>query len=314
MPRMYVRRRITLSAPAKINLHLEITGRRGDGYHDLCSLFLMVSLQDRIQVAVKRTGTEIRFYGREEIDARLNTVRTALDLFRETTGFPDGVRVTVRKRIPQGSGLGGGSSDAATTLCALNRLCPAPLSRKKLMELGARIGSDVPFFFSAPFALVEGRGERVSPLSDPPRIAVLLIVPDFSVPTASAYRWYDEAIAGSGSERDHAAGSALPSSGKRLPLDTGGAPVWEKCFNSFDRVLKERHSVYGELEKRLVQAGALMTGPSGSGAAYFGVFRERRAAVRALADMDVTARLLQTVVPVTHAFHQRNLWGTRHGT
>ena len=182
-----------LYAPAKINLSLEIKGRREDGFHEIETLMAPISLADRL--TIERANQETIDFSCD--DAALppgedNLVVRAAKLFEETTKTKSGLRISLEKKIPHGAGLGGGSSDAATTLLGLNELFGTGLSQKDLMELAAQLGSDVPFFIAQSAAICRGRGEIVSPVKLPVALRLLLMKPDFGVPTPSAYApWKD---------------------------------------------------------------------------------------------------------------------------
>lgn len=153
-------------SPAKINLFLRVVGKREDGYHELSSLFQAVSLGDEITLLPSSQDAFLVFPSLVPADAS-NLVLKAVALFRKETKWVQPLHITLQKRIPPEAGLGGGSSNAATTLWALNTLCPTPLPLEKLILLGSQLGSDVPFFFSAGRAHVTGRGEHMTPLSPP---------------------------------------------------------------------------------------------------------------------------------------------------
>ncbi|MCU0607641.1 MAG: 4-(cytidine 5'-diphospho)-2-C-methyl-D-erythritol kinase [Candidatus Edwardsbacteria bacterium] len=161
---------ITATATAKLNLTLEVLGRRPDGYHDIRSVFLAVTLADELEFAPRTDGRIVLDCNDPHlpVDEHNLVVKAAL-LLRTTSGLPTatGTSITVRKNIPVGAGLGGGSSDAASALLALNKLWGANASRQDLAALGAQIGSDVPFFVLARAALVTGRGERIEPQAFP---------------------------------------------------------------------------------------------------------------------------------------------------
>lgn len=174
-----------LPAPAKLNLCLHIVGRRADGYHLLQSVFVPLALADLLDFerrddgAITRTGDLV---GPLDGDLALRAAR----LLQQTSGSRFGADIRVDKRIPAGSGLGGGSSDAATTLLALNRLWALDWPRARLAELAVQLGADVPFFLGAGAALVEGIGERLSPLAVPPAF-IALIHPQVHVSTAEVF-------------------------------------------------------------------------------------------------------------------------------
>ncbi|MEY2550259.1 MAG: 4-diphosphocytidyl-2-C-methyl-D-erythritol kinase [Verrucomicrobiota bacterium] len=181
-----------LSAHAQVNLSFEIKGRRADGFHEIETLMVPVSLADRLTIERAGADGQIHFscddpslpMGEENL-----VVRAAM-LFRERTGIGAGVTIALEKKIPHGAGLGGGSSDAASTLLGLNELFDAGLPQDELLELAARLGSDVPFFLARSPAMCRGRGELVTPVSFEASFSFLLLKPDFGVSTPWAYgKW-----------------------------------------------------------------------------------------------------------------------------
>jgi 4-diphosphocytidyl-2-C-methyl-D-erythritol kinase len=179
-------RRLTVPAPAKLNLFLHVTGRRDDGYHLLETLLVAIDVGDTITLTCRDDGVILRTTELPGVAPRDDlAVRAAMALKVETGGLL-GADIAVAKRIPLGGGLGGGSSDAATVLLALNRLWGANLSRAQLMRLGLALGADVPFFIGGEPALARGVGERLTPVSVPP-LWVAVIVPASAVSTASIF-------------------------------------------------------------------------------------------------------------------------------
>ncbi|HXM33018.1 MAG TPA: 4-(cytidine 5'-diphospho)-2-C-methyl-D-erythritol kinase [Chthoniobacterales bacterium] len=183
-----------LYAPAKINLSLEIKARREDGFHEIETLMTPISLADRLTIerADETEGVDFSCDDAALPAGENNLVVRAAKLFQKSTKTSGGLRLSLEKKIPHGAGLGGGSSDAATTLLGLNELFATRLGQKDLMELAAQLGSDVPFFIAQSAAVCRGRGEIVSPMKLPSALRLLLVKPDFGVPTPSAYaRWKD---------------------------------------------------------------------------------------------------------------------------
>jgi 4-diphosphocytidyl-2-C-methyl-D-erythritol kinase len=173
-----------LPAPAKINLSLEVTGRRDDGFHDLVSVMQTVSLADTLRLGL---DAEVRFSVSDPRLRENNLVERAAHLLREHGAGDQGCRIHLHKCIPAAAGLGGGSSDAASALVGLNRLWQLGLSCEQLLPLAERLGSDVPFFLYGGTCLVEGRGERVSRLPDPAASWYLLVNPRAAVSTAEVF-------------------------------------------------------------------------------------------------------------------------------
>lgn len=175
--------------PAKVNLHLEVLGRRPDGYHELRTLLQSIDLRDELTVAPAPEGVlelVVAPVGAAPCDDR-NLVVRAAERLRARAGRPLGARLRLVKRIPAGGGLGGGSADAAAALVALNRLWSLGLEVHELADLGAELGADVPFFLHGGLALGVGRGDEVYPLRDLPLLPVVVAVPPVEVPTAEVY-------------------------------------------------------------------------------------------------------------------------------
>lgn len=173
-------------APAKLNLFLHITGRRQDGYHLLQTVFQFIDLVDDIDFQVTADGAIRRLSAMPGVAEEYDLVIRAARLLQEHSGSTHGVGIKVNKRIPEGGGLGGGSSDAATTLVALNELWQTGLETSQLAELGLSLGADVPIFVHGHAAWAEGVGEQLSPV-EPAEVYYLVIHPGCSVPTAAIF-------------------------------------------------------------------------------------------------------------------------------
>lgn len=181
-------------APAKINLSLEIRERRPDGFHEIETLITPISLRDEIKIDQNERGQGIIFRCDDASvpQGEDNLVVRAANLFFKTAKLSPAVSIELRKKIPHAAGLGGGSSDAASTLFALNQLFETNLPKEALAELGSKIGSDVPFFVFESAATCRGRGELVMPTKLARKLSILLLKPGFGVPTAFAYsHWQD---------------------------------------------------------------------------------------------------------------------------
>ncbi len=182
---------ISLAAPAKINLSLRLLGKRPDGYHELETLMVPIRLADEVEVTlVPGHEVSVACNDPEIPTGRENLCVKAVEAFREETGIAHGIAISLMKRIPHGAGLGGGSSDAAAVLNALNELFDQPLVPEELLMLAASLGSDVPFFLHGGAAWCRGRGEILEDAPPVPDRTLLLIKPPFPVPTAWAYGRY----------------------------------------------------------------------------------------------------------------------------
>ena len=181
-------------APAKINLSLKILGRRPDGFHDIETFIAPISLCDELKIDKNKAveGVEFSCDDSSVPTGDENLVVRAAQAFFEAAKLKASVSIELKKKIPHGAGLGGGSSDAASTLLALNKLFETNLPREALAELGETIGSDVPFFIFESAAMCRGRGELVAPEKLKEKMSILLLKPEFGVATAWAYqRWQD---------------------------------------------------------------------------------------------------------------------------
>ncbi len=268
--------RLTIDAPAKINLHLDIGDLRSDGYHDLTSLFVMVGLRDRLELELL-TGRKgvCEIEGDFDFPQEENLMWKAYHTFRRVFGFDGGLRIRVEKNIPQKTGLGGGSSDAAAIIKGMSLIGGDEewSERARCEGAGAAalsLGSDVPFFLGGPAALVEGRGERISeltPRGDTEDHELLIIVPPFDVSTAQAYGGLDD-MRKKGALKE--AGTLSSEACVRHYRET--PPEKWPFFNSFTPLLKRLYPLYEEIFLRLKTHGALFSEISGSGSAVFALF------------------------------------------
>ncbi len=185
-----------VSAAAKINLSLRIASRRADGFHEIETIVTPISLADELTLEKDEAGKGIQFRCDDSSipQGDGNLVVRAARAFFEKAGLPADVRIELRKTIPHGAGLGGGSSDAAATLTGLNQLFETSLPREALMELAATIGSDVPLFLFDSAALCRGRGELVTPRHLPTLLSILLLKPEFGVSTEAAYSSWQDSV------------------------------------------------------------------------------------------------------------------------
>jgi 4-diphosphocytidyl-2-C-methyl-D-erythritol kinase len=258
----------TWRAPAKINLCLRVLGRRPDGYHDLESAFQMVGLYDDVTIRPRRAGIVLTVAGAALPAGPGNLAYEAAAVLARESGGSRGASIHLVKRIPLGAGLGGGSSDAATVLMGLNRLWKLGWSRARLADLGATLGSDVPFFFFGPTAWVTGRGERVAPMPDarpsptgPVFPWAVLVNPGIAVSTKWAFETF-RLTNDRGVDR-------MPRSSKAPPAVPWSIP------NDLERVTAARHQVVEDMKACLLKSGARAARMSGSGPTVFGVFPTR---------------------------------------
>jgi len=180
--------RTSWPAPAKLNLMLHVIGRRADGYHELQTVFQIIDLCDRIEISVRDDGTIVRPAGPAEIPETEDLVVRAALALKQATGTSLGAEISVRKRIPIGGGLGGGSSDAATALVALNNVWRTGLDSRQIAAIGLTLGADVPVFVAGRSSWAEGIGERLTPVSLGSDSWYLVIFPGVWVPTASVFQ------------------------------------------------------------------------------------------------------------------------------
>ncbi len=263
----------TKEAPAKINLALDILGRRPDGYHDLRMVMQSISLCDTVTVEETAGGFALHTDG-DFIPAGKKTLEErAAEAFFSAIGRPaPGLSVDLAKRTPAYAGLGGGSADVAALLRILrDAYCPA-LSGEELEQIGFAIGSDMPFCVRGGTALAEGRGERLTDLRPLPKCWIVLCKPDFGIPTPELF-----ALADSGEP------ARRPDiEGMMRALETGDLEgVAARLCNVFEEMLPSRYGEVFAIKERLLELGALNAAMSGSGPTVFGIFREREPAERA---------------------------------
>ncbi len=256
-------------ANAKINLGLKILGPRRDGFHDILSVFQTIDLCDRLVFRPAARGRIVLACDDPALSVGPeNLVHEAVVAFRDYTGMDRGVEIALEKRIPMGAGLGGGSSDAAAVLRVLNRMWEAGLSRRELRDIGATLGSDVPFFVRKNgTAIVRGRGEKLRYVPWSADVVYALVCPGFEVPTGWAYANYRKPLTVYG---DYA--KFLNS------VNFDDLPVSDLlCHieNDFLPLVAQTHPETREILSRLTDAGAVVASMSGSGSTLYGAFTSR---------------------------------------
>ncbi|MFO8081249.1 MAG: 4-(cytidine 5'-diphospho)-2-C-methyl-D-erythritol kinase [Armatimonadota bacterium] len=281
---------IALSAFCKVNLCLEITGRRDDGYHDLATVFQTVSLADGVTVeAHEDAGISVSVPDGGAPEGEANLCWQAAELYQKERGWPGGAAVTLDKRVPSGAGLGGGSSDAAAVLRGLAELDQAPPGQASLEEIAQGLGADVPFFLTGGTAVATGRGDMITSLPDLPACRILVVRPDLEISTGEAYSLLREEDFTDGRRASEMADAIAAGAATEIP---------RHVFNGFSRVLEERWPVLGDLKQALLDRGAIAAEITGSGSAVFGIFDDHAVALaagEAVAERGQWARLTEPV-------------------
>jgi 4-diphosphocytidyl-2-C-methyl-D-erythritol kinase len=256
---------VSFLAPAKLNLSLQVFGKRPDGYHHIRSVMVPVSLYDEVTVEEASEGIYVECDAPGIPTDAANSCHKAAASFLAWAGTPAGVRIRIRKAIPPESGLGGGSSDAAATLKGLIALTGKHPPPEALLGMAVRVGADVPFFLSGGAALVEGFGERLIPLPWDVPIHAVIVRPPFGLSTREGY--------------------ARLGRGPGDPPPRGGVPSFRTFSevaavvrNDFEAVLERSHPEIAAIRRDLASAGAEAAGMSGSGSAVFGLFASEGAA------------------------------------
>jgi 4-diphosphocytidyl-2-C-methyl-D-erythritol kinase len=275
--------RFTLPSFAKINLSLRVLGRRADGYHELHTVFQTISLHDELTFSARDDARiELTCDAPAGIPCdETNLVHRAAVALRERYGVSRGASVELRKKIPAGGGLGGGSSNAAVALVGLARLWEIETERQSLARLGATLGADVPFFLTGGTALGTGRGTDIYPLADAPQKYLLLITPGINVSTAEAYKALN------------APALTKPLSPVNLTVSRMQAEISGSLHavleNDFERVVYRLYPETRRARSSLVTAGASNVLLSGSGASVFALFDSLDERERAQASLHVEA-------------------------
>ena len=280
----------TERAFAKLNISLDVTSRRDDGFHELAMVMQTVSLCDELEIALRgdgqvRASSNLHFI---PCDERNLAVRAALRFLEAVGESGQGVLIRMQKRIPVGAGMGGGSADAAAVLRGMNRLYDFPLSRQELEALASQVGSDVAFCITGGTALARGRGELLTDLPDFPACTFVICKPEFSISTPELYRKLDSAPI-----RHHPDTAGLVQAICEGKLED----VCRRMYNVFEDVDDRRLRTVSEIKSRLLDhrcLGAIMTG---TGSAVFGIFREDETARQACQALRSEYRFVCTAKP-----------------
>jgi 4-diphosphocytidyl-2-C-methyl-D-erythritol kinase len=306
-------------APAKINLYLKVLDKRRDGYHNIASLFQMVSLYDRLRFRSVSEGISLTTRGEPVSAGSDNLIYQAAKKLIQSCHKKGGVAIELDKQIPLGAGLGGGSSDAAATLLGLKRLWQLRIPYSDLMEIALELGSDVPFFMGGPTAFVQGRGETVIPCRLAQPWWLLIVDPGFQVSTAWAYRqlaverkksktWLTNFPEGAKiSSLNY--GPDIQSTGgqkrRRVVVPVTVNEVFNHLENSLEAVTGARYPAILDIKARLMAEGARGALMSGSGSTVFGIFSNRRATKLAADRLKSRPGLRVWIVKTLHRLPQR---------
>ena len=261
-----------MKAPAKVNYRLDVLGKRADGYHDLRMVMQRVDLCDELEIALTETpGIRVVCGSAGVPDGPGNIAWRAADALLQLSGKKIGIDIAITKKIPVGAGLGGGSSDAASVLMGVNELLELGLSDQRLMEIGVKLGADVPFFIFKKPALAEGIGNLLTPLDRVPYLWVVLVNPGIHVSTGWVYQNLQLT--------NKAPAVNIPPSYSSL------ADVCELLSNDLEPVTIGKYPLLNELKEMLLAAGAGGSLMSGSGSTVFGLFADEGVARKAAADI-----------------------------
>ncbi|WP_026843217.1 4-(cytidine 5'-diphospho)-2-C-methyl-D-erythritol kinase [Citrifermentans bremense] len=265
-------KKLQLLAPAKVNYRLDVLGKRPDGYHELRMIMQRVDLCDEIEIALADSPGIRVTCGRKGVpDGPGNIAWRAADALLKLSGKEVGIEITIAKKIPVGAGLGGGSSDAATVLMGVNELLELGLTDERLMEIGVKLGADVPFFIFKKPALAEGIGDRLTALEEVPSLWVVLVNPGIHVSTAWVYQNLR---------------LTTPDPATIIPRSYSSLDeVCELLSNDLEPVTCGRFPLVSELKEVLLAAGARGSLMSGSGSTVFGLFDNESAARLAAAEI-----------------------------
>lgn len=288
-----------LYSPAKLNLSLRILRRREDGYHDLFMLMEKLNFCDEIVLENISSGIEVKALGLD-IPLGKNLVWKAAAALRKLSDFSHGVRIHLTKNIPMGSGLGGGSANAGTVLKGLNELWELNWPTSRLAEIGAKLGADIPFFLYDGPAIVEGIGDRVTPLKSLPKLWIILINSGIHIGTPGAYQVWDTMR----SQAPHGRQNELTQenqSVRGLGTFETFADVVEVLHNDFEAVVLPKVPEIGRVKLALLKAGAAGALMTGSGSTVFGIFETKALRDGALKKLKVQ--------PGWKVFAAENLWG-----
>lgn len=282
---------INVKAHAKLNISLDVTDRRSDGFHNMVMVMQTVSLADDVRICLNSTGrvrarTNMHFIPGDE---RNLAVKAALRYFREIGENVRGADIEIQKRIPVGAGMGGGSSDAAAVLRGLNELFGHRLSEQRLEEISGDVGSDVPFCVRGGTALAKGRGEILSTLPKLPDCTFVICKPEFSISTPELFKRLDMIRS-----HHHPDTAGIIDALEKRDI----RQLCRRMYNVFENVEDRRMKCVSEIKGRLLDHGALGAVMTGTGSAVFGVFTDESAAASACGELKKSYSFCCTAKPV----------------
>ncbi|OPY85285.1 MAG: 4-diphosphocytidyl-2-C-methyl-D-erythritol kinase [Smithella sp. PtaU1.Bin162] len=255
-------------APAKINLFLHVLRKRPDGYHDIASFMQKINIYDELTFVPRTAGITVLCPNSDLPVSENNLVFRAAQALFSQTNYSSGIEISLLKNIPLAAGLGGGSSDAATTLLTLNEICGINLKKEELMQLGTKLGADVPFFIFGNSALASGIGDKLKIWEDLPKLHIVLINPCFSLSTKTVYESLN-----------------LRLTKKRInysiPRFSTVSDILREMHNDLETVSLRMHPELVDIKQLLLRNGALGAMMSGSGPTVFGIFTDEITAKKA---------------------------------
>ena len=256
-------------APAKINLFLRVLRKREDNYHDIASLMQKITLYDELNFSLRPEGIVLNCPDSGLPNTSENLVFRAAQAIFDYVNYPSGIEITLTKKIPQAAGLGGGSSDAATTLMAINEICSLGLNKTQLMKLGAKLGADVPFFIFGNTALAYGIGDKLKGWQNLPKLNMVLINPAFPLSTKMVYENLNLRL-------------TRKKINYSIPPVFTLSDVIAELHNDLESISLKMHPELHDLKQLLLCHGALGALMSGSGPTLFGIFNDEISAKKAL--------------------------------
>jgi 4-diphosphocytidyl-2-C-methyl-D-erythritol kinase len=288
---------LRLKSPGKINLRLDVIGKRSDGYHDLCMINSLVNVYDDIEITFIERGLIVECSNDSNVpDGENNIVYKAAKEILAYSNKNIGVHIKINKCIPSSAGMGGGSSNAACVLMGLNEFLKINLSKEKLMKIGVKFGADVPFFILQAPAIARGIGELLTKVKKMPKLPLVLVTPNIKVPTKWVFENYK-------ASNDNVAkkSTAKNATKDEIPVEFATKKSVIKYLNNdLERVTVEKYPVLNDVKASLKKMGALATQMTGSGPTVFGIFADKDAAMNAVEKM-------KAKLPHYHVFHAENI-------